>query len=481
MKAAQTQQKQEKHFYMKNKSGKIGIGITTHNRREIFDKGFEHQIKFLPEGAKIVVVDDASDVPVNNATFRFDKNAGIASGKNKCLELLEDCEHVFLFDDDCYPIVDGWAKPYVESDEPHLMYLFKHFRHARIGDAEDIYQDEYIKALSHPRGCMLYLHRSAINLAGGMDTGYARWGFEHGDLSNRIHNLGLTTFPYMDIPDSSKMFYSADFEQAVESTVKWDERDGYLQRYQTKYNDSKKSRAFFPYMEGAEAKPNAPGSATAVVCQYLNGKVDVQRQTVWEADFGRVQPLADSVTKFGHTLHVLNNCFAEEDRELVKFHRVGQSLNPYIQRWLASWQFLRSHPEIKTVCLVDATDVEMLKDPFNEIKSGVLYVGDEKAKLNQGWINEMTKSWELKHFISTHPQLPLLNCGVVCGDREIAMWLCRQIFTLSISKFKKETVEMPLFNFVCHALWNGELVHGRQVTTIFKHHETESSAWFKHK
>lgn len=466
---------------MKNKNGKIGVGITTHNRRDVFLKGLEHQKRFLPEGAKLVVIDDASDQPVEGATFRFEKNAGIASGKNKCLELLEDCEHVFLFDDDCHPIMADWWKPYVESDEPHLMYLFKDFRHARIGDAEDVYQDEYIKALSHPRGCMIYLHRSAIDAAGGMDTGYARWGFEHGDLSNRIHNLGLTTFPYMDIPNSRALFYSADFEQAVESTVKGDERGAYIAKFGSKYDASKKSKAFFPYREGVNASPGVPQSDMAVVCQFLNKLPDVQRKTLWKADFSQIKPLADSVARFGRTLHVLHNCFSDPDGEHLRFHRVGQSLDPYRQRWLASWQFLRSHPEIKRACLVDATDVEMLRDPFNEIQDGVLYVGDEKNKLNHPWMHEMTRSWEIKNFLDTHPQLPILNCGVVCGDRETLMWLCRQLFTLSMVKFKKDIVEMPAFNFICYVLWRGELVHGRKITTIFKHYETQSPAWFKHK
>ncbi len=100
---------------------KIGIGITTHNRPQVFRHTLRNVLKFAPRGAKVLVVDDASTDTVREATYRFDVNAGIARAKNKCLELLEDCDHIFLFDDDTYPIKKGWEQPYIDSAEPHLM------------------------------------------------------------------------------------------------------------------------------------------------------------------------------------------------------------------------------------------------------------------------------------------------------------------------------------------------------------------------
>ena len=50
-------------------STSIGIGITTHNRYDIFKKTFEEMKRFAPANAKIVVVDDASDTAVPEATL----------------------------------------------------------------------------------------------------------------------------------------------------------------------------------------------------------------------------------------------------------------------------------------------------------------------------------------------------------------------------------------------------------------------------
>lgn len=203
----------------------IGIGITTHNRYGIFKKTYQEIKRFAPSNAKIVVVDDASENPVPEATYRFNKNVGIARAKNKCFELLYNagCEHFFLFDDDCYPVVEGWYEPYVNSREPHLNYIFEEFvgdNKPALNDTLLLYQDSNIKAYSHVRGCMCYYKRICLDVCGGMSPLFGRWGYEHPDLSNRIYNAGLTSFRYMDVPGSSDLFYSRDEHTGnTESTV----------------------------------------------------------------------------------------------------------------------------------------------------------------------------------------------------------------------------------------------------------------------
>src|SRR5690606_4684793 len=96
-------------------TNQIGIGLTTHNRRDVLKKSLSFHKKHLPKGAKLIVVDDASEIPVKGVDFRFEHNAGIAASKNKCIELLEGCEHIFLFDEDCWPITDDWHLPYINS------------------------------------------------------------------------------------------------------------------------------------------------------------------------------------------------------------------------------------------------------------------------------------------------------------------------------------------------------------------------------
>src|SRR5690606_41689555 len=85
----------------------IGVGITTHNRLEVFAKTLAEMRQHLPPGAKPAVVDDASKEPVAAADYRFEEHAGLAPAKNKCSELLDGCEHISVLDDDCYPKAPG--------------------------------------------------------------------------------------------------------------------------------------------------------------------------------------------------------------------------------------------------------------------------------------------------------------------------------------------------------------------------------------
>src|SRR6187402_2101376 len=107
---------------------RIGIGVTCHNRHEVARNTLSHICRLMPPDAKIVVVDDASTKePPFIPDYRFTTNVGIARAKNKCLELLDGCDHIFLFDDDTFPIADDWWEPYIESPEAHLMYIFEDF------------------------------------------------------------------------------------------------------------------------------------------------------------------------------------------------------------------------------------------------------------------------------------------------------------------------------------------------------------------
>lgn len=175
---------------------KIGIGITAHNRQGIFLSSFKKIKQLAPKGSKIIVIDDASLDPIKIANYRFDKNVGIARAKNKCLELLDDCEHIFLFDDDTYPTDKDWHIPYTESDQPHLMYGFdKSLTHW----ASDKTIDNNLIIWEKPRGCMLYVENWVLDIVGGMSYAFGKYGHEHVNWSDRIYKAGLTKYNYADV------------------------------------------------------------------------------------------------------------------------------------------------------------------------------------------------------------------------------------------------------------------------------------------
>lgn len=100
-----------------NRILKVGIAISTHQRPEVLKRAIEQHMKYLPAGALVVVIDDGSKpaaaVPDGVQLLRHETSLGIVASKNASLSALMDagCEHLFLWDDDAWPIADGWYLP----------------------------------------------------------------------------------------------------------------------------------------------------------------------------------------------------------------------------------------------------------------------------------------------------------------------------------------------------------------------------------
>lgn len=461
---------------MKQFEYNIGIGVTEHNRPEVLEMFLKNIKKYMPENAKLVIVDDASDIPVKNATYRFEENAGIARSKNKCLELLQDCKHIFLFDDDCWPKTKNWWKPYVESREPHLCYIFKDFIDRPANDCRIVYEDSKLIGYSHARGCMFYIENRVLDVVGGMDSRYKRWGYEHVDYSNRIYNAGLTRFRFQDVPDSFKLIYSMDEHVAVNSTVTVPERMAHLKEMKQHFENSWTSREYCNYR--SEGGPQV-GNNIILTC-YFTGHEDTMRKITWKPNFKQLQPLIDSM--HGQKLVILHDCFDDiETPENVELVRVETCLNPYFQRWASYHEYLLEHPEIEKVFCVDATDVEMLKNPFHDIVKGRLYLGTEPIQLYNNWM--IAQHRNMIGFFRKNATLKLLNAGIVGGYRDDVFDF---IHDINAEYFGKETQwgneDMGIFNWVARENHNIKLSTGPHVNTRFKAYETNNkTAWFKHK
>lgn len=452
----------------------VGIGITTRNRKQCLEQCLKHCREYTP-GAVIVVVDDASDDPVEGADFRFEDNVGIATAKNKCIELLVDagCQHLFLFDDDCWPIKEGWTEPYVASPEPHLMYVFVEFagKPGLLNDTKVLYADDTHTAYSHPRGCMLYVDARVLEVVGGMDSSFDRWGYEHGDWSNRIHAAGLTTFRYADVTGSADLIYSSDEHwydgEKHTSTVPGGERAKTAATNQAVHDDRFDRAVYCPY------RP----PRNMVLTAYLTALVDPQRGKKWQAKQSDIETLRTSVP--ADWLVVFSD--EVEFHKVAHLERVSPCLNPYFARWLHFYRWLRAHEDVDLVWCVDSTDVMMLNDPFPKMERGKLYVGSEVRTLGIPWMVDNHPA--LAEWIADNAHLQLLNCGLVGGERETVMRLCHDLIREHMNALiadKELPLDMGPFN---HAVYTGgyDFVTGPMVHTLFRANETEGAAWWKHK
>jgi hypothetical protein len=460
---------------------KIGIGITTRNRYETFKKSYAEIVRLSP-GCKVVVVDDASNAPVPNATFRFNTNVGIAAAKNKCFELLDDCEHIFLFDDDTYPLKENWFETYINSGHAHLMYIFQDFSTGRkLNDNVLLYKDSVINAWSHPRGCMLYFRRECIERVGGMNTIFGKWGWEHVNLSDRIYHAGLNQFKYADVSNSKGLFFSGDETETVQSTVLGSERSIQIQKNKAIYESLNGTSDFIPYKTKTDI----------LLTSYFTGVPDTQRAGKWQASMDELQPLIQSLK--GFKLVVLHDCFdGLQMYPNVEFVKVDTSVNPYFQRWISYRQYLQTNKDsIANVFCIDATDVELLKDPFQSLTPDRLYLGDEVEVLGCQWMLNHHKNPALLEFFKMNANMQLLNAGIAGGSIDILLDFIHKVIDYYFSVKTDSTLrgisdcgdtDMGAFNYVARTYFNDKIIHGSQINTRFKADEkTHPIAWFKHK
>lgn len=191
----------------------IGVAITTLNRREKALAAVAHWKALMPPGSRLVIVDDGSDEPFPDidgaTTIRHRQRMGVAYAKNTSIAALDGIEHLFLADDDVWPIRDDWWEPYVNSPEPHLSYQWT-TPGRRNTPYDEAHRDSQHWSIKFPRGVLLYLHRSVIDTAGGMDIAYGGGLGEHVEYANRIHAAGLTRWPYADVVGSDQLWHAED-------------------------------------------------------------------------------------------------------------------------------------------------------------------------------------------------------------------------------------------------------------------------------
>lgn len=471
-----------------NNPVRIGIAISTHQRQEVLKRALEQHQKHLPSGALVFVIDDGSEpaavVPDNVRIIRHEKSQGIVASKNASLQALVDagCEHLFLWDDDAWPVADNWHIPYIESPESHLAYQFLDLAgRNKLNDLAVLYRDERHIAYTGQRGVMLYYHRSAIEKIGGFDPVYGRGMYEHSDLALRIHNAGLTTWAYADIVGSEKLIHSLDEHEAVERSVPKPDRVALVER-NVKIHNERRDTGFTSYVEYRQQRD-------VVITTLLTSQPDPQRGTKLIATPEQLSKWAESLRQCRRIALVDELQTAPASVELFRVPDV--KMNVYFRRWLHIWQHLRDHPEYRFVWCTDGTDVEMLRAPWDEMEPGRVYVGSEPKTYADTWAKQNHPERIYQEFIEGHRNDVMLNAGLLGGTRADVMVFAHGIIRLyyrleSYRFWKKEQAgaavgDMIAFGIVAKS-FGDRIVTGPGIHTVFKSDGIgKEFAFWKHK
>jgi len=469
-------------------SSRIGIAITTHNRPDVLKRAIEQHMKHLPAGALLVVIDDGSKpaavVPDGVQLLRHESSLGIVASKNASLTVLMNtgCEHLFLWDDDAWPIADNWHLPYIESPEPHLAYQFLDLAgRNKLNDMTVLYRDDKHIAYTGQRGVMLYYNRSAIEKVGGFDPVYGRGMYEHPDLALRIHNAGLSTWAFADVVGSEKLIHSMDEHEEGTRSIPRPDREALVKRNVGIFNARRDSgyTGFASY----SSNPNL------VLTTLLTSQPDPQRTGKMRPDPQVLQSWSASIS--GALPVVLADELKEAPSGAGLYEVPALNMSPYFARWLHIFQYLRAHPEYHLVWCTDGTDVEMLREPWAEMVPGKIYVGSEHKTYSDEWMKDNHHGKAYSEFLEQHRDEQLLNAGLIGGSREDVMEfahrIIRQHYLIESHRFWKmeaapaTLVDMGAFGMAAKS-FGDRVVTGPKVHTIFKTDGFgKELAWWRHK
>lgn len=152
---------------------RFGVGVITVGRRPLHDY-------LLPDNCKFRVIYDT-------------ERRGVAWARNQCLQELDDCEHIFLFDDDCWPVMSGWAEYWAgECGRAGVTYsaLPEAFKTGITGPQD--WAGEELMYWDGGIGAAIYQHRSALEVIGGYNEALRCYGFEDAGRADRAQRAGLT-------------------------------------------------------------------------------------------------------------------------------------------------------------------------------------------------------------------------------------------------------------------------------------------------
>jgi glycosyltransferase involved in cell wall biosynthesis len=194
----------------------IGIAISTYfgldtsiGRKEIFFASIYSLLASKFPG-KIVIVDDGSitnkhlmeiaDIKGIQIIYKH-TNTGVSRTKNTGINALAGCEYLFLADDDL--IYNGkWWEIYIDAYQKTKISHFafrppkEEFPWGRFPEDADARNGIALRRVPHPNGCMLFFHRSVIDMVGGFKVLPNKFGFEHLNMTERILKAAKIPFSY---------------------------------------------------------------------------------------------------------------------------------------------------------------------------------------------------------------------------------------------------------------------------------------------
>ena len=206
-------------------TGKIGIGVITCNRKDLFEKC----INSIPNIGPLIVVNDG--LPYQNTAYpskvtkiiQHTFNKGVGASKNEAFKYLlnEQCEHIFIIEDDIKIIDHSVFQRYIAAAKASGILHFNFGYHGPLNRDKNG-KPEYRKVVKLNTdisivfnkfvvGAFSYYHSKVLREVGFMDRLFIN-AYEHIDHTYRIIKAGYHTpfWWFADILNSDSYIHDLD-------------------------------------------------------------------------------------------------------------------------------------------------------------------------------------------------------------------------------------------------------------------------------
>ena len=157
---------------------KIGIGVITTQTRKINSNIFN----LISQPTEFYVYTD------------YD-HKGCSYGRNECIKHLYDanCDYIFLFDDDTYPVIKGWENKIIQwmiQENVHVLGIID----IKNNEPTQLLKNNSVVYQAGTAGPFVALDRFAIEKIGYYNTDYTIYGWEDVAYYGRAKQIGLCVF-----------------------------------------------------------------------------------------------------------------------------------------------------------------------------------------------------------------------------------------------------------------------------------------------
>ncbi len=212
---------------------KIGVGIVTYNRPDLFKKCYT-SVDHCKDVDDIIIVNDGDpfDLIINDRTTDYHKNEtnlGVGKSKNIALKRLLElgCDHIFLIEDDIFIRDPKVFERYISASKASGIQHFNFSQHGRMNKTPDAvpnprvnirYDENVIALYPHCVGAFSYYSRKCLETVGLIDERYYN-ACEHVDHTYEIIKAGMHPpfWWFADIDESWE--YLGDEEWSIEKST----------------------------------------------------------------------------------------------------------------------------------------------------------------------------------------------------------------------------------------------------------------------